>query len=96
LDRIRNEVIRNRIKVTEVSRKIQERKVQWYGHVQSRDESYIGTRVERMEVRGRQGRGRLKKRWKDCVDRDLGEKKSSGHEVHNRAALRLISNVTAA
>uniref|UniRef100_A0A8D8XLD5 Endonuclease-reverse transcriptase n=1 Tax=Cacopsylla melanoneura TaxID=428564 RepID=A0A8D8XLD5_9HEMI len=67
MDRIRNEVIRNKIKVTEVSKKIQERRLQWHGHVERRDESYIGKRVQRMEVRGRKGRGRPKKRWRNCV-----------------------------
>jgi hypothetical protein len=54
-----------------VSRKIQERRLQWYGHVERRDESYIGKRVDRMEVRGRKGRRRPKKTWKDCVNQDL-------------------------
>jgi hypothetical protein len=53
--------------------------------------NYIGKRVERMEVRGRKGRGRPKKRWKDCVNEDLGEKNSSGHEVHNRAAWKRLT-----
>jgi hypothetical protein len=53
----------------------------WRHYVHTRDESYIGKRVERMEVRGRKGRGRPKKRWKDCVNQeDLGEKNLSGHE----------------
>jgi hypothetical protein len=60
---IRNEFIINRIKATEASKKIQERRLQWYGHVERRDESCIGKRVERMKVRGRRGRGRSKKRW---------------------------------
>ncbi|KAL1450354.1 hypothetical protein WDU94_002728 [Cyamophila willieti] len=41
LDRIRNKAIRNKIKVTEVSKKIQERRLQWYGHVERRDEPLI-------------------------------------------------------
>ncbi|KAL1450513.1 hypothetical protein WDU94_002867 [Cyamophila willieti] len=73
LDRIRNEVIRNKMKVTEVSKKIQERRLQWHGHVERRDENYIGKRVERMVVRGRP-----KKRWKNCVNQDLHEKNLSG------------------
>ena len=84
LDRIRNEVIRNKIKVTEVSKKIQERRLQWYGHVERRDEDYVGKRVERMIVRGRVGRGRPKKRWKNCVFKDLREKGISGSETQNR------------
>jgi hypothetical protein len=54
------------------------------------DEIYIGKRVERMQVRGRKGRGRPKKRWKDCVNQDLGEENLSGHEVHNRAAWKRL------
>jgi hypothetical protein len=65
--------------------------LQWYGHVERRDESYIGKRVERMKVRGRKGRGRPKKRWKYCVNQDLGEKNLSGHEVHNRVAWKRLT-----
>uniref|UniRef100_A0A8D8ZUW1 Uncharacterized protein n=1 Tax=Cacopsylla melanoneura TaxID=428564 RepID=A0A8D8ZUW1_9HEMI len=41
LDRIRNEIIRNKIKLTEISKKVQERRPQWFGHVERRDESYV-------------------------------------------------------
>ena len=33
LDRIRNEVIRNKVNVTQVSSKIQEQRLRWFGHV---------------------------------------------------------------
>jgi hypothetical protein len=32
--------------------------------------AYIGKRVEKIEVRGRKGRGRPKKRWKDYINKD--------------------------
>ncbi|KAL1452507.1 hypothetical protein WDU94_006732 [Cyamophila willieti] len=35
-----------------------------------------------MVVRGRKGRGRPKKRWKNCVNQDLHEKNLSGIEIH--------------
>jgi hypothetical protein len=38
-----------------------------------------------MEVRIKR-RERTRKRWKDCVNRDLREKNLLGHKVHNRAA----------
>ncbi|KAL1447828.1 hypothetical protein WDU94_001914 [Cyamophila willieti] len=91
LDRIRNEVIRNKIKVTEVSKKIQERRLQWYGHVERRDESYIGKRIENIIERGRKGRGRPKKRWRNCVNKDLREKSLSGNEAHNRTAWKRLT-----
>uniref|UniRef100_A0A8D8V8N9 Endonuclease-reverse transcriptase n=1 Tax=Cacopsylla melanoneura TaxID=428564 RepID=A0A8D8V8N9_9HEMI len=91
LDRIRNETIRNRIKVTEVSKKVQERRLQWYGHVERREDGYVGKKVAEMEVEGRRCRGRPRKRWKHCVSQDLREKKLSGNEVHDRNDWRRLT-----
>ena len=74
LDRIRNERIRGTIKVTEISKKIQERRLQWYGHVRRREEEYVGKRVMGMEVEGVRGRGRPKRRWMECVREDMERK----------------------
>ena len=38
LDRILNEKIRGRTKVSEISKKVQERMLKWYGHVMQREE----------------------------------------------------------
>ena len=51
-------------------------RLQWYGHVQRRDESYIGRRIESIIVRGRKGRGRPKKRWRNCEKRKDSKEKS--------------------
>ena len=56
LDRIKNERIKGTIKVTEISKKVQERRLQWYGHVMRKDEDYVGKRVMEMEVPGRRNR----------------------------------------
>jgi len=56
LDRIRNERIRGTIKVKEISKKVQERRLQWYGHVMRKDEDYVEKRVMEMEVPGRRDR----------------------------------------
>ena len=64
-DKIRNEVIRGTSKVREISEisdKIQESRLRWYGHVMRRDEQYIGRRVMEMDIQGRRGRGRPKRR----------------------------------
>ncbi|KAL1451862.1 hypothetical protein WDU94_006198 [Cyamophila willieti] len=90
-DRKRNTWIRAKTKVTEVSKKIQERRLQWYGHVERRDESYIGKRIENIIERGRKGRGRPKKRWRNCVNEDLREKSLSGNEAHNRTAWKRLT-----
>ena len=91
LDRIRNEVIRNKLKVMEVTKKIQERRLQWYGHVMRRDEEYVGKKVRRIEVPGRRARGRPKKRWEHCVNKDLNDRGLKGNEVHNRGNWRLLA-----
>ncbi|KAI5748064.1 hypothetical protein M8J77_021517 [Diaphorina citri] len=84
LDRMRNEIIRSKIKVTEISKKIQERRQQCYGHVQRREENYVGTKIARLEEEGKRGRGRPKKKWENCINEDLRENGLSGNEVHNR------------
>lgn len=56
LDKLRNGVIRNEINVTGLSKKIQERRLQWYGYVGWRDGNYIGMKVERLEVHGERKR----------------------------------------
>ena len=45
LDRIRNERIRGTPKVGEISKKVQESRMTWYGHVLRREDVYVGKRV---------------------------------------------------
>ena len=72
LDKIRNEKIRGSTKVGQISKKVQERRMRWYGHVMRRDEEYVEKRVMGIEVRGSRRRGRPKM-WADCVKDDLRE-----------------------
>ena len=84
LDRIRNERIRGTTKVGEISRKAQETRSKWYGHVLRREEEYIGKRVMAMEVPGKRRRGRPKLRWLDSIGNDLRERDFSGEEAQYR------------
>ena len=52
LDKIRNERIRGTTKVGEMTKKIQERRLKWYGHVMRREEDYLGRKAMEMKVRG--------------------------------------------
>ena len=54
---MRNEYIRGTVKVTEASKKIQEARLRWYGHVRRRDDDYVGRRVMDIEAPGRRRRG---------------------------------------
>ena len=75
LDKIRNERIRGEMKVGEIAKKLQERRLKWYGHVMRREEHYIGRRAMEMKVQGRRKRGRPKRRWLDKVKDDIKERR---------------------
>ena len=61
LDNIRNERIRGTTKVGKITKKVQESRLKWYGHVMRREEHYVGGRAMVMKVQGRRKRGRPKK-----------------------------------
>ena len=56
LDKIRNERIRGTTKVGEITKKVQERRLKWYGHVMRREEHYVGRRAMIMKVQGEEER----------------------------------------
>ncbi|KAI5750823.1 hypothetical protein M8J77_001554 [Diaphorina citri] len=60
-----------------MSKKMQERRLQWFGHVERREEDYIGKRVRNLEVSGSRAVGRPKKTWRNCVIEDMRENVSS-------------------
>ena len=77
-----------------LSKKVQERRLQWYGHVMRKDEDYVGKRVMEMEVPGRRNGRRPKRKWLDSVKVDVKEKGLEGNEFHDRARWsRLVKNV---
>ena len=51
LDKIRNERIRGTTKVGEITKKVQEIRLKWYG--QQIEEHYVGRRAMEMKVQGR-------------------------------------------
>ena len=78
--KLRNERIRGTKKVVELSRKVQERRLQWYGHVKRRNEQYLGNRIIDMVVEGTRAIGRPKRRWGNCVENYL---KDRGIDLEN-------------
>ena len=90
LDRIRNERIRGTTKVGEISKKVQEIRLKWYGHVLRREEEYVGKRVMAMEVPGKRRRGRRKRRRLDNIRNDLSERELSGEDAQDRVNWRRL------
>ena len=62
----------------EISKKVQESRLKWCGHVLRREDEYVGKRVMVMEVPGKRRRGRPKRRWLDNIKNDLSERELSG------------------
>ena len=88
LDRIRNERIRGTTKVGEISKKVQESTLKWYGRVLRREDEYVGKRVMVMEVPGKRRRGRPKRRWLDNIKNDLSDRELSGDHAQDRPRWR--------
>ena len=70
----------------EITKKVQERRLEWYGHVMRRNEHYVGRRAMEMKRR------RPKRRRLDKVKEDIKEKGLSADEVYDRATWRRISS----
>ena len=78
----------------EISKKVQESRLKWYGHILRREDEYVGKRVMVMEVPGKRRRGRPKRRWLDNIRNDLAERELSREEAQDRVQWRrLIRNI---
>ena len=90
LDKIRNEIMRDN-ESGEIAKKVQQRRLKWYGHVMRREEHYLGRRAMEMKVQRRRKRGRPKRIWFDKVKDDIKEKGLSAAEVYDSATCRRMS-----
>jgi len=70
-DHVRNEDIRREAKVKPVSRHMRKRRLQWYGHVQRRNNEEDIRYVTELKILGKRKRGRPKQRWMDTIRDDM-------------------------
>ncbi|CAB3258972.1 unnamed protein product [Arctia plantaginis] len=83
-DRIRNEVIRQRTKVTDIAYRISKLKWQWAGHISRRTDNRWGKRVLEWRPRlGKRSVGRPQARWSDDLRKMAG--RSWMREAQNRS-----------
>ena len=71
----------------EISKKVQESSLKWYGHVLRREDECVGKRVVVIEVPWKSGRGSPKRKWLDNIRNDLAERELSGDETQCRIKL---------
>ncbi|KAD6119585.1 hypothetical protein E3N88_10856 [Mikania micrantha] len=98
LDRIRNEVFRERLQVANISNKVREGRLRWFGHVRRRSQSAPVRKVELLIVEGKRGRGRPRLTWDEQIRQDLTELHLSEDMIYDRRfdkpILRLSTVVT--
>ncbi|XP_075096420.1 uncharacterized protein LOC142174513 [Nicotiana tabacum] len=71
LDRIRNEVIQDKVGVAPVEAKMSEARLRWFGHVKRRSTDAPVRRCEGLALAGvRRDRGKPKKSWGEVIRRD--------------------------
>ncbi|XP_068245437.1 uncharacterized protein [Palaemon carinicauda] len=91
LDKVRNDLVSRTTKVAEVSKKIQENALYWFGHVTRRDQEYIGRRMLDMDVPGKMRRRRQKRRRMECVTADMEVKDLTEEVVGDRRSWKRLS-----
>ena len=72
IDRIRNGVIRDLVKVAPIRDKMRETRLRWFGHVKWRSMDDSVRRCKRINIpAGKRGRGRPKKSLDEVIREDL-------------------------
>ena len=87
-DKIRNEYIRDTVKVERLVMKMREGRLRWYRHVMRRDQEYVGRKIMEMELPEKRKRGRPKRRFLDDVKEDMRDVGAKVTDVENRMAWR--------
>ncbi|PHU23744.1 hypothetical protein BC332_08851 [Capsicum chinense] len=73
-DRVRNDIIQEKVGVVSVEEKMQEVRLRWFGHVMRRGTDAPVRRCERLALEGfKRGRGRPKKCWRERQNLELNE-----------------------
>ncbi|KAF3666290.1 Proteasome subunit beta type-7 [Capsicum annuum] len=71
-DRVRNEIIREKVGVASMGDKMREMRLRWFGHVMRRGSDAPLQRCETLAIDGfRRGRGRPKKYWREVIRHDM-------------------------
>jgi hypothetical protein len=93
-DRIRNEMIRDRVGVAPIEEKLVQHRLRWFGHVQRRPpEAPVNSGILRGVDNAKRGRGRPKLTWEEAVKRDLRDWSIPSELAFDRAAWKSAIHV---
>nr|XP_016515887.1 PREDICTED: uncharacterized protein LOC107832536 [Nicotiana tabacum] len=89
LDKIKNEVIREKVGVAPVDEKMREARLMWFGHVRRRSPDAPVRSCERLAVVGAsRGRGRPKRYWGEVIRQDMAKMRISEDMTLDRKVWR--------
>ena len=71
LDFRTNDSVRAEIEVTQLSRKLRRKRLEWLGHVQRRDDDYMGKRALALHVEGTRRKGKPKMTLPHMIKADI-------------------------
>ena len=87
-DKIRNEYIRDAVKVERLGIKMREDRLRWYGNVMRRDQKYVGRKMMEIELPKKRKRKRLKRRFLDVGNKDMGKVGAKETDIENTTVWR--------
>jgi hypothetical protein len=92
-DRIRNDDIREQLKVDNIKTDKEKNRLRWYGNVMRMADERIPKKTLEMKLRGRRPRGRPRTRWMDEVMRDVEKRGKKWTQVkQDRDRWRFLCN----
>ena len=90
-DLVRNVKVRDTLGVENISLLCRRSRLRWYGHVERREEEYVGKRVISMKLPGKRRRGRPKRRWSDNISEDMINIGAAKENAQDRDLWRRLS-----
>ena len=93
INRIRNQVFREKLGVAPLSANMHENMLKWFGYVQRKTYDAAVRRIESIIVEGERSRGRPRRTWKEHIKIDLGDIQLSKDLTKDRVSWQYLIHV---
>ena len=88
----KKQIVRGTAKIAKLRDKLRNARLRWYGHVERREEGYMGKRMVEMAVPGRRKKGRPRRRWMDLAREDMERVGAKEGDEVDRNKWKILSN----